>query len=153
MKKLSGAPRLVGVGVLLILPGALLQKLISAAPNILPYFPLVSILLLLAWEWVSYRLADPSESLLRQALLLCAFGLVMLALILYQELIRGAYWQNWLGIGSQWFFLPWISLAATAVSPFVKILNVWLVDIVCWMALFLASCLGCLIKRRWSGLA
>lgn len=91
--------------------------------------------------------------ILIQSLLFCTFGLLMLLLVLYQELVMGAYWENPIGFCTQAYFLPWILLASTIMSlfsPLMELIRVWPLYIVIWVSLFIASCAECAIKKRRS---
>ena len=122
---------------------------------VLLYLPVPGVLLIVlecgllaAWGCAAFRLSDPKKNPLVQAFLLSGFGLAMLALVLYQELVLGQYWGNFLGLGTQVFFLPFLTAAASVVSPFMEIVRIWPMYIVTWICLFLIGCAGCLIKRR-----
>ncbi len=138
--------RLICVGVLPLLAGFLLNW-------ILPVFPIhgfvavmVSVLLLIGWGYLACKLSDPDRSLPMQSFFMCAFGLVMLLLVLYQELVLKAYWGNTFGLATQMFFLPWLTLASSVISPFVS--RVWPMYVLIWVGLFAASCAGCSLKRQ-----
>lgn len=140
--------KLIGVGILPLILGFLLNRLMWTLP-ITGFISIsLGLLLLLAWGYCSFKLSNPIKSPILQAFLMCAFGLLILVLVLYQEIIRGAYWGNVIGLGTQVFFLPWLSLAFTVISPFLNVVRVWPMYIVIWIGLFITSCVGCLMKQH-----
>ena len=100
------------------------------------------------WGYWAYRLSDPGRGALRQGLALCAFGLGMLALVLWQELALGEYWRNPLGFASQMYFLPVLSVSAAVMGPFLKVITPWTLYIGEWCLLLAVSCAACALKRR-----
>lgn len=108
--------------------------------------------LLFLWGYLAYRVSSPEKKPLWQAFLLCAVGLVMLGLGLYQVPGQGAYWPNFLGIACQMYFLPFLTLTATLLAPLFQlvmpVLEIWPHYIAIWIAMFLVSCIGCVLRRR-----
>jgi hypothetical protein len=111
-----------------------------------------NLLLLLLWGYLAYRLSSPRGNPLFQALLLCSFGLLALALVLFQELVLGQYWFNFVGTGSQMFFLPFLSLGFAVSNPLVSLLmspiRIWPGYIAAWLLMLAAAWVGCYRKRR-----
>lgn len=138
--------RLICVGILPLLAGFLLNWILSVFPIHGFVAGMVSVLLLIGWGYLACKLSDPDRSLLVQSVLMCAFGLVMLLLVLYQEIVLKAYWGNTFGSATQMFFLPWLTLASSVISPFVS--RVWPMYVLIWFGLFAASCAGCSLKRQ-----
>ena len=112
----------------------------------------VSICFLLLWVLLARRVSAREGQPIVQALLLSAFGLLMLLLVLYQELVMGRYWLNLLGAAPQLYFLPLLSLGFTLsnvlIQPFLPTLEMWLVYLLAWLLLFAAGCAGCFWKAR-----
>ena len=102
--------------------------------------------------YLAYRLSSPRGNPIRQALALCAFGLAVLALVLFQELALGRYWFNALGIASQMFFLPFLSLGFAAADPlaelFLSSMRVWPAYLAAWLLMLAAAWAGCVLKSR-----
>ena len=148
--------QLLGMGIVPLITGFILMAwLIPALPAAgLRLLPVLSVLLLLAWGFAAYKLFDPSGNIPGQALLLCAFGLLMLLLTLIQELAVGHYWDGPLGLLPQAFFLPWHALASAAVSLLSAAvtgplsISAWGCAAVILLALFAAGCAGFLARRR-----
>ncbi|MBP3485544.1 MAG: hypothetical protein J6J81_01790 [Oscillospiraceae bacterium] len=138
---------LPAAGVLPLLVGYGLNFLLLRLPFPVP-LGLLGLALLGLWGVLAYRLADPGRRCLPQALALCAFGLLMLALVLFQELALGEYWQSALGFASQMYFLPALSVSAAVMTPFLSVVTTWPLYIGEWCLLLAVSCGGCALKRR-----
>ena len=145
---------LLGLGVVPLIPGLLLMWAIPALPSAaVSLLPVLSVLFLLVWGLAAYKLCDPSGGILRQALPLCAFGLLMLLLTLVQELAVGHYWDGPLGLLPQAFFLPWqalVSAVESLLSAAVAVYTVytWGGCAAILIVLFAAGCAGFLARRR-----
>ena len=139
---------LVGLGVLPLVLGFLLNWAMMILPISRIFYILLSILLLVGWGYLSFKVSSPSSNPFIQALLMCSFGLLMLMLVLYQELVIGRYWGNLIGSGTQFFFLPWLSLASTIISPLMHTVRMWPMYVTVWIGLFISSCIGCFKKRN-----
>ena len=62
--------------------------------------------LLFLWGYLAYRVSSPEKKPLWQAFLLCAVGLVMLGLGLYQVPGQGAYWPISSALPARCIFSP-----------------------------------------------
>lgn len=140
--------RLICAGILPLILGFLLNWVLLVLP--IPGFILIvqSFLLLFAWGYLAFKLSNSARNSIIQALLMCSFGFFMLILVLYQELVMKAYWGNIIGFGTQMFFLPWVTLASLLMSPFLDVITVWPMYIAIWVALFIASCIGCFLEQQ-----
>ena len=82
---------LAAAGLLPLVAGYLVNGAMPSVPSIPGgIWCLLGGVLLILWGCLAYGLADPGRSALLQTFLLSAVGLGMLALVLYQELARGA---------------------------------------------------------------
>lgn len=145
---MSGSFRLLGIGVLPLLVGLLFHFILCYLPIGGFLLCLMNLVLLLLWGYGAYRAADATKSPVIQALALSAFGLLMLGLGLWQELVLQRYWPNFIGFGTQLYFLPFLTLASTLVTPFSDVVRVWPMYILIWVWIFLISFIGCWQKRR-----
>lgn len=111
----------------LILAGVFVPLLCSLLLSLLVYsFPKISvpvvavplsIVFLLIWACCALFLSDPGKGAVTQSLLMCAPGLVMLCLVLIQEVL-GRYWFSFVGVLSQDYFTPVLSLIASVFRLF-----------------------------------
>lgn len=109
---------------------------------------LTNLILLILWGILSYALSSPERNPALQALLLCGVGVLMLALVLYQELVMGEYWTNLIGLTGQMYFLPTLTLSFTIFQLFPMVIRLWPCYIVCWIFMYLASLIGSWRKTR-----
>lgn len=130
---------LIGGGVLPLLLGFLLNWSMLAFPITGLITQLLALLFLLMWGHLSFKLSTSAKSPILQAFLMCAFGLLMLALVLYQELVMGRYWGGLVGFGTQMFFLPWISLGFLVARPLMSVVRLWPIYVLIWSGLFITS--------------
>lgn len=140
--------RLIGIGIVPLIVGFVLNWLMTILPITGFFMSLLSLLLLIIWGYAAFKISSPSGNFVLQAFLMCVFGLLMLILVLYQELAMGEYWGNLIGYGSQLFFAPWILPASTVIIPFMSVIRIWPMYIAIWIALFISGCIGCFVKQR-----
>ena len=145
---MSNAVKILSAGMLPLLAGILFHYLLMSLPAGNPLMLLLALALLAAWVCLAYRVSKSQKNPVIQAFLLSAFGLLMLALALYQELIMGRYWLNFLGLAPQMYFLPFVPLTSLVTVPFTDVMRPWPAYIVIWAGLFLTGWLGCWLKRR-----
>lgn len=143
--------RLIGLGIVPLILGFIWDRLILHGALFLAG-AVVGLVLLLLWGYAAYKLSDPAKNPVLQALLMCAFGLLMLLLVLYQELVRGAYWMNCIGMATQLFFLPMLGFGYWLLGPLDYIEGYigafWHEGIVIWLAMLIASWVGCFMRQR-----
>lgn len=142
------AIRLIVIGIMPLILGFVLNWLLMILPITGFFMLLLSLLFLIVWGYAAFKISSPSRNFILQAFLMCIFGLLMLILVLYQELAMGEYWGNLIGVGTQMFFLPWISLASTIIRPFMNVTRVWPLEIAIWIVLFILGCIGCIVKQH-----
>ena len=97
------------LGILPLPLGYALNFVILSLPSSSILLYAVSIGFLLLWVLLARRVSAREGRPIVQALLLSAFGLLMLLLAFYQELVMGRYWVNLFGASTFWpgsFSLP-----------------------------------------------
>ena len=151
---MSKTAKLLLAGILPLALGFAYNYLIMLVP--LPGFILIllNLAFIVLWGYLAYALSSSDKNPVVQSALLCAFGLLMLAMVLYQELSMGQYWPNLIGSGTQMYFLPFLSAASTVFSPLASIvaagspIRIWPLYICVLLLMFIVSGIGCLMKRR-----
>lgn len=111
---------------------------------------IISVALLLLWGLLAYCAAAPGKSPAVQALLLCAFGILMLLLVLCQELVSGQYWPGVVGLSTQMYFLPLMSLSSSLLASVfhAPAITVWLCCVIALACMFAVGYLGCRLKQK-----
>lgn len=138
--------RLFAAGLLPLLIGVV-QNRIMAAGFVRGVF-LMSLVCLAAWGGLAFLLSDKDSGPAVQAFCLCTVGLLVLLLLMYQELVLGAYWGSAAGHLTQFYFLPFLSAAFTVTNLLANGYGMWLAFTVSWLGMLAVSWLGCSMKRR-----
>lgn len=110
----------------------------------------INIVFFALWMLLSYLLADKTTPPKVQASWMCRITFVALVLILYQELLQGHYWSGYLGVATQYYFLPGLTLSAGAVGALLPIGAMWLACIAEAAAMFFLSLLAARLKVKRS---
>ena len=115
--------------------------------GILPPLFWLSFAMLALWFWFGRLACRGSGSPFPALLLLNLPAALVLILVLIQELIRGAYWFNPVGLLSQLFYLPMLNLSFTFTAWASR---VWPAYVLSFLLMTGASLLGCrsLNRRR-----
>ena len=112
---------------------------------------IVSAFFMGAWVYLSYKCTIGWQDLLPQVLWLNLFGFVMLILALFQELILGSYWMNYLGMATQLYFLPGLAFVSVLVGRHMPVITLPAMYTAEMVALFLFSLLGSWLKSKKRG--
>ena len=104
-----------------------------------------------AWVYLCYKCAIGWQDLLPQAVCLNLFGFVMLLLVLFQELVLGSYWMNYLGMATQLYFLPGLAFVSVLIGRHMPVITIPAMYASEMVILFLLSLLGCWLKSRKKG--
>ncbi|MSA88120.1 hypothetical protein [Holdemania massiliensis] len=139
-------------GILPLVVGKGLSLVITLLPitgwMLLP----VNAVLFFLWFRLAYRLFDEHKNLFIQSFLMCAFGLLMLLLLLFQEFVAGHWRLNILSTSCQLYFLPGLSLMSFVLSPFLfgakEAVRFWPLFLCEWIILFILCLIGGFMKRR-----
>ncbi|MFI3168153.1 MAG: hypothetical protein R3Y32_08585 [Bacillota bacterium] len=108
--------------------------------NTVPPFTLFGILFLIAWFLFgrySYKLVDNKKLAIVLGNLV---ALIVLALILYQEFILGQYWSGFVGIATQFYYLPLIRIVAVFTGSFHTLSPTYIVAFLIMCIVFYFGC-------------
>ncbi len=130
---------LIGAGLLPLLTGYLMNAGMMANPERLLPYTLIALLFLLVWSLIGFAAARKGLRLKPALLAAHALAILALGLILIQELIVGHYWTSFLGVASQFYFLPVLNLGSKLVFWGGR---VWQASLVSIALLPTAFCLG-----------
>ena len=133
----------IALGFLPLVVGSIENAYMTSHPDILPPFRLIGTVILIGWAVASYNLADVKPKPAWQALEFSVLGLLALILVIVQEVFLGSYWLNFIGIATQLYCLPLISLPYILPLP-----RIWMMDIRIWLVLFFISICASRIKMR-----
>ncbi len=97
------SPLLIGYGLNQFITG-------SANTRLDTLLNTISIIFLLYWGWLGFLFCRLLHSNLISAVLCNLPAFITLVMILIQELVNKQYWSNPLGLATQFFYLPLMSL-------------------------------------------
>lgn len=136
---------LVILGAIPYLLGYAMNWYIMEYPDTLPPLGWIAVLFLLFWGLLAFlcnRKGAHTKQVVCFLNLLAALNLVLLGV---QDVILGAYWSNFLGLITQFFYLPVLSLGfgLTTWSS-----SVFVAYVVCFILMAAASYAGCRIRQK-----
>ncbi len=140
--------KLILIGTIPLWVGIAINSILSVAS--MPIF-IVSAFFMGCWCFISYKCAIGWEDLLPQAFWLNLVGFIMLALVLFQELILGSYWINYLGLATQLYFVPGLAFVSVLIGRHMETITLPPLYAAETVFLFLFSLLGCWLKSRKKG--
>ena len=109
---------------------------------------LINLAILAIWFVSGWFFAKFFTSKREPLLLLNSAAILFIVLILLQTVVLGGFWFNWLGVASQFFYLPLMRLASSLISfvaffvPFPMTIPGWFFGLIEFCLLLLASYLG-----------
>lgn len=106
MKKIT----MIIIGFIPFLIGGILNGIMLKAPTILPPLLLIGILYLLLWGFGANRLRPHSKNTLTLLVCMNAPAGIVLILLGIQEILLGQYFSNAVGLWTQYFYLPLLSI-------------------------------------------
>lgn len=101
---------LVAVGLLPFLLGGLLNWYIMTYTESLPPLFLIGVLFLVFWGVVAFFAFRALGSVAKVVIPLNAVGFIVLFLVWIQEIVLHGYWQNAVGLWTQYYYLPLLQL-------------------------------------------
>lgn len=136
---------LVLLGAIPYLLGYAMNWYILEHPDTLPPFGRIAALFLLFWGLLAFlcnRKGAQTKQVVRFLNLFAALNLMLLGV---QELILRAYWSNWIGLVTQFFYFPVLNLRFTLT---VRFSSVFVAYIVCFILMAAVSYVGCRIREK-----
>lgn len=127
---------LVLTGGLPLAVGFAMNAWMMEHPDSLPPFLLISVLVLAVWFLLGLLSQRLTESRWEAALLVNGIALVFLLLVVIQVGFLGRYWGNWLGVATQFYYLPLIWLP----SQILNLLFRFAPTLVIYIAAFILLC-------------
>lgn len=136
------------LGILPLLIGFIMNLLILRT-DFSPGFFLEGILLGV-WGLLGYKLCRNKDHLLKNTIFIHIPAFFFLLLLLFQELVVGRFWLNFIGSAAQFFYLPALVPARMIISPFrhFQATAMWPAFLAEFILLFFASWFGGWLKSR-----
>ena len=138
---------------------AILLVILGAIPYLLGYamnwymmehmdallpFKWIAVLFLLFWGLLAFLCNRKGAHSKQVILFLNLFAALNLVLLGVKEVILGAYWSNWLGLVTQFFYLPILNLGFGLSSWFS---SVFVAYVVCFLLMVAFSYAGCRLRK------
>lgn len=101
---------LIALGCLPFLFGSLMNWYMMQHMDWTPPFFLIAVLFLVLWSAIAFFMRPYMENTRKTVRWLNLVPFVVLVLLGVQELIVGAYWFNFVGMWTQFFYLPVLSV-------------------------------------------
>lgn len=132
------------VGLLPFAVGGLLNWLMLSYPSFTPPFILIAIVFLCLWGGAAYIL---KRTTMHTAVLVCLMNLpafVVLILLGVQELILHSYWLNFVGLWTQYFYLPTLTIGYKLTAFSSSVFAAYCASFVLMVAV---SAIGCKLRK------
>ncbi len=134
------------IGLLPFALGFAMNALLMANMNFVLPYKLIGIIWLLLWGFFGYLMRDYAGSGIKSAAIAHSVALADLLLLLYQELVLGRYWLNFLGSATQFYYLPVLNISFTLSAWATD--RIWVAYIVSFTLTCAAFFIGCGIRKR-----
>lgn len=135
----------VGLGLIPLVAGGIMNWWMLTNPDALPPFFLIALGLLTSWAVIAYFMMQKLQSEKRVVLSLNSVAFAVLILLGIQEFALHAYWTNFVGAWTQYFYLPVLRLGFTFTSwtP-----SMFFAYAAAFLLMLGASVVGCKFKRK-----
>lgn len=133
------------IGLIPLALGFAMEAVMMAVDWVLPY-KLIGIVWLLLWGFFGYLMRDYAGSAIKSAAIAHSVALVDLLLLLYQELVMGSYWFNFIGRATQLYYFALTNISFTMVAWATD--RIWVAHIVSFALMCAAFLIGCRIRER-----
>jgi hypothetical protein len=117
----------------------------STSPRLGTILNVISIIFLLYWGWLGFLFSRLLHSDFIAAFFCNLAAFITLVLVLIQELVNKQYWNNSLGLATQFFYLPAMSMAYK-ITPYLH--YIWQSVIISLILMIGVFYLGCIIRKK-----
>lgn len=133
------------IGFIPFIIGGILNYIMLKVPTVLPPLLLIGILFLLLWGFGANRLRFHSKNPLTVMVCMNAPAGIVLILLGIQEILLGQYFSNAVGLWTQYFYLPLLSIGyqLTFWSP-----SVFAAYCASFLLMIVATFIGCRVRYR-----
>ena len=116
-----------------------MNRLMMMFPDTVPPTTIIGIIFLAFWGFLSFQAGKMEKDIKSAFFLLNGPALLVMHLILWQEVIRQSYWKGILGVYTQLFYLPLISIGFS-LTPWSG--RIWPAYIMCFLLMSAMFVLG-----------
>lgn len=135
----------IGLGFIPFALGGIMNWRMLTNPDALPPFFLIALGMLILWAVIAYFMMRNLQSEKKVVLSLNGVAFIVLFLLGIQEFILHAYWMNFVGAWTQYFYLPVLRLGFTFTNwtP-----SMFFAYAAAFLLMLGASVVGCKFKRK-----
>ena len=108
---------------------------------------MIGVVFFLYWGLLGFKFSKFTSSKVYTLVIFHLPALLVLLLVLFQELINKQYWNNYLGITTQFFYLPTIIVSSKIMQIF-SMHEMWKSYILSFALMIAVFYLGCYIRDR-----
>ena len=136
---------LVVLGLIPFAIGGFMNWYMMTYSNDLPPFTLIGIVTLLMWTAAAFVVKPYIKNTKKVVIGLNLVAFVVLVLVGIQELLLQAYWQNFVGVWTQFYFLPLINISFTLTSWSHSVFSAYCAA---FLLMVIATLLGCKLRKK-----
>lgn len=136
---------LVVLGLIPFALGCFMNWIMTTSSNTLPLFVLFAIFTLVIWAAIAFIVKPYIKSTKKIVIGLNLVAFVVLVLVGIQELLLHAYWQNFIGIWTQFYYLPVLNLGFILTSWSHTVFSAYCAA---FLLMVIATLLGCQLRKK-----
>lgn len=136
---------LVVLGLIPFAFGGFMNWIMMTYSNTIPPFALYSIVTLLIWAAIAFIVKPYIKNTTKIILGLNLVAFIVLVLVGIQELLLHAYWQNFIGIWTQFYYLPLLSISFRLTDWSHSVFGAYCMA---FLLMVIATLLGCKLRKR-----
>lgn len=136
---------LVVLGLIPFAMGAFMNWYMMTYPNGLPPFALIGIVTLLIWAAIAFVVKPYIKNTKKVVIGLNLVAFVVLVLVGIQELLLQAYWFNFVGVWTQFYYLPLLNISFALTSWSHSVFSAYCAA---FLLMVIATLLGCKLRKK-----
>lgn len=136
---------LVVLGFIPFALGSFMNWFMMTYSNTLPPLALVGIVTLLIWAAIAFLVKPYIKDTKKVIIGLNSVASVVLVLVGIQELLLHAYWQNLIGVWTQFYYLPLLNIGFRLTNWSHSVFSAYCAA---FLLMVIATLLGCKLRRK-----
>ena len=149
LNKLRGGVNMLAIlvvfGLIPFALGGFMNWIMMTYSNTVPLFVLFAIVTLLIWVAIAFIVKPYIKNTTKIVIGLNFVAFVVLVLVGIQELLLHAYWQNMIGIWTQFYYLPLLNIGFRLTDWSHSVFSAYCMA---FLLLVIATLLGCKLRKR-----
>lgn len=136
---------LILLGLIPFALGGFMNWIMMTDANTIPPFVLSGIVVLLLWAVIAFIVKPHIKDIKKVVIGLNLVAFVVLVLVAIQELLLQAYWNNFVGIWTQFYYLPLLNIGFALTSWSHSVFSAYCVA---FLLMVFAAVLGCKLRKK-----